>query len=126
MRIVLVVAAFASSLIATAASATPNCRPCPYSCNDLGLGKKDCSFLSDSRGVCCLDLTQKGLELADAQARVLADQNAKRPNYGSQNYGAQETCPSGFRPSEQKCSPEERRRGCKDMRLPNGLGCVKR
>jgi hypothetical protein len=126
MRIVLVVAAFASSLIATAASATPNCRPCPYSCNDLGLGKKDCSFLSDSRGVCCLDLTQKGLELADAQARVLADQNAKRPNYGGQNYGAQETCPSGFRPSEQKCSPEERRRGCKDMRLPNGLGCVKR
>jgi hypothetical protein len=126
MRIILALAALASSLITTTASATPNCRPCPYSCNDLGLGKKDCSFLSDSRGVCCLDLTQKGLELADAQARVLAEQNAKRPNYGNQNYGGQETCPSGFRPSEQKCSPEERRRGCKDMRLPNGLGCVKR
>jgi hypothetical protein len=35
-------------------------------------------------------------------------------------------CPSGFSPSEQKCSPEERRRGCKDMRLPGGLGCVRR
>lgn len=37
-----------------------------------------------------------------------------------------ERCPSGFSPSEQKCSREERRRGCKDMRLPGGLGCVKR
>lgn len=37
-----------------------------------------------------------------------------------------EVCPSGFSPSEQKCSPEERRRGCKDMRLPGGLGCVRR
>lgn len=38
----------------------------------------------------------------------------------------QERCPSGFSPSEQKCSAEERRRGCKDMRLPGGLGCVRR
>ena len=37
-----------------------------------------------------------------------------------------ERCPSGFSPSEQKCSKEERKRGCKDMRLPSGLGCVKR
>lgn len=37
-----------------------------------------------------------------------------------------ERCPSGFSPSERKCTPEERRRGCKDMRLPGGLGCVKR
>lgn len=39
---------------------------------------------------------------------------------------APERCPSGFSPSENKCSQEERRRGCKDMRLPGGLGCVKR
>lgn len=39
---------------------------------------------------------------------------------------APERCPSGFSPSERKCSQEERRRGCKDMRLPGGLGCVKR
>lgn len=38
----------------------------------------------------------------------------------------QESCPSGFSPSENKCSREERRRGCKDMRLPSGLGCVRR
>lgn len=35
-------------------------------------------------------------------------------------------CPSGFSPSEQKCSSEERKRGCKDVRLPSGLGCVRR
>ena len=39
---------------------------------------------------------------------------------------APESCPPGFSPSEQKCSPEERRRGCRDMRLPGGLGCVDR
>lgn len=37
-----------------------------------------------------------------------------------------ESCPPGFSPSERKCSNEERRRGCKDIRLPGGLGCVKR
>lgn len=40
--------------------------------------------------------------------------------------GRAESCPPGFRPSEQKCSPQERRRGCKDIRLPSGLGCVSR
>ncbi|RIL10861.1 MAG: hypothetical protein DCC75_03485 [Proteobacteria bacterium] len=38
----------------------------------------------------------------------------------------QDQCPPGFSPSERKCSPEERKRGCKDMRLPNGRGCVRR
>jgi hypothetical protein len=35
-------------------------------------------------------------------------------------------CPPGFSPSERKCTPEERRRGCRDMRMPSGLGCVDR
>ena len=38
----------------------------------------------------------------------------------------QERCPAGFSPSEQKCSREERKRGCQDMRLSSGLGCVRR
>lgn len=37
-----------------------------------------------------------------------------------------ERCPPGFSPSENKCSREERRRGCQDIRMPGGLGCVKR
>jgi len=38
----------------------------------------------------------------------------------------QDHCPSGFSPSEQKCTPQERSHGCKDIRLPSGLGCVSR
>ena len=37
-----------------------------------------------------------------------------------------ERCPSGFQETERKCTTEERRRGCKDMRMPGGLGCVSR
>jgi hypothetical protein len=119
MRILSLIALGLSLLVAAPASATPHCRTCPYSCSDLGLGKKDCSFVSEARGVCCVDLTQKGLELAAAQ-EAAAGVNGGRPNVPTGQ------CPSGFRPSEQKCSPAERLRGCKDMRLPSGLGCVKR
>ena len=45
---------------------------------------------------------------------------------GAEARPQRESCPSGYSPSEQKCSSEERRRGCKDMRLPGGLGCVNR
>jgi hypothetical protein len=102
------------------ASATPHCRACPYSCSDLGMGGKDCSFVSESRGVCCLDLTKKALEVAMAQEQVARQPGANRP------LSVREECPRGFRPSEQKCSPDERRRGCRDMRMPGGLGCVSR
>jgi hypothetical protein len=95
-------------------SATPHCQPCPYSCYDLGLGKKDCSELSESRGLCCVDLTKKGLELAKEQERLLNKQPA-RVN----------SCPPGFKPSERSCSPDERKRGCHDQRVgPNRMGCV--
>jgi hypothetical protein len=113
---------FAAAFLApiSFASATPHCRPCPYSCLDLGMGKKDCSFVSESRDICCLDLTKKALEVAMAQESVGKQPGANRP------LQVQDSCPPGFRPSEQKCSPEERRRGCKDMRMPSGLGCVRR
>lgn len=99
------------------ANSEPHCRPCPYSCDDLGLGRKDCSEISSSRGVCCVDLSSKGYKLAQAQDSVLANSQPSR---------SQDRCPPGFSPSEQKCSQNERRRGCKDIRLPSGLGCVNR
>ena len=37
-----------------------------------------------------------------------------------------ESCPRGYSPSERKCSSEERKKGCKDIRMDSGLGCVKR
>lgn len=95
------------------ALATPHCQPCPYSCADLGLGKKDCSQLSESRGLCCVDLTQRGLDLAKEQERLLGRSNVGTP------------CPAGFTPSEQRCSDNERKRGCRDQRVgPERKGCV--
>ena len=115
MRICVVLSFVLSVLGVSVASATPNCRPCPYACSDLGLGKKDCSVVSEAKGICCLDLTQKGLELAAAQEAAL---KASAANQAGQ-------CPRGFSPRERRCSDAERSRGCKDMRLPNGQGCVK-
>lgn len=119
MRSVLAIAILALACVTSRAEATPYCQPCPYSCRDLGLGSKDCSFVSESKGICCVDLTRKGLELAEAQKQA-------RQQSGYRGGDSRDECPPGFRPSEQKCSPEERRRGCKDMRLPSGLGCVRR
>ena len=98
------------------AFAGSHCAPCPYSCDDIGLGHKDCSLLSASGGVCCLDLTSKGMQVALERERV----------QGPSHSAAQDRCPAGFSPSEQKCSQQERRNGCKDIRLPSGLGCVNR
>ena len=57
-----------------------------------------------------------------ARERVAADHRARaqlrRPS--------QDRCPAGFSPSERKCTQAERRRGCRDIRLPSGLGCVSR
>ena len=95
------------------ASATPHCQPCPYSCADLGLGKKDCSFVSESRGLCCVDLTKRGLDLAQEQERVRGNNKVAT------------SCPAGFKPSERSCNPDERKRGCRDQRVgPERMGCV--
>ncbi len=37
-----------------------------------------------------------------------------------------ERCPAGFEPGNHRCSNEERRRGCKDMRMPGGTTCNSR
>jgi hypothetical protein len=112
------------------ASADVHCRPCPYSCYDLGLNRKECSEVSESRGVCCVDLTKKGMQVALERERVENQYRPPQGQYQRPEYGRpqpqQDRCPAGFQPSEQKCSPRERERGCKDVRLPSGLGCVRR
>lgn len=44
------------------------------------------------------------------------DREARRPAPQ-----APETCPSGWRPGS--CSKKDRKHGCKDKRMPRGLGC---
>jgi hypothetical protein len=100
--------------LASTVSATPYCQPCPYDCDDIGLGNKDCSELPGRGGACCVDLTKKGLELAQQQSSVDDEEDDD------------EECPDGFEESEDKCTSEERAEGCKDIRLDNGTGCVSR
>lgn len=113
--IVAVISALLFTLNAAGAWADPHCQRCPYDCDDLGLGHKDCSELSESRGLCCVDLTKKGMRLALEQERALEEEDDEDDA----------ECPAGFTPSERRCTPDERRRGCHDMRIPpNNMGCV--
>lgn len=107
---------FASvGMFVSAASAIPYCSTTEQvNCAKYGIEGKDCSQMDNAApGTQCIDVSERGMEVVRA--------------FEAHGGGAgQQTCPAGFRPSEDKCSVEERRRGCKDMRLPNGLGCVNR
>lgn len=70
---------------------------------------------------------QRERERLENERRKLERERERQPSYQPPPSRPQpERCPPGFSPSEQKCSREERRRGCRDMRLPGGLGCVSR
>lgn len=64
----------------------------------------------------------------EAERRRFEEEKARRDHEAreAERRRSQERCPSGYSPSENKCSPEERRRGCSDIRLSNGMGCVRR
>lgn len=74
------------------------------------------------------DLERERRRLEDERRRLEDERRNNQPVYRPPPPPppAPERCPPGFSPSENKCSVEERRRGCKDMRLPGGLGCVHR
>jgi len=98
--------------------ADPYCQACPFSCADVGLGRKDCGELREARGLCCLDLTDRGMEIAREQERVLG---SRAPQQAQPRAAV---CPPGYTRSERSCSKEERRRGCTDRRQTDGTGCV--
>lgn len=74
-------------------------------------------------------LERERIELERERTR-LERERLERERRNEQRNRAPETmsCPSGFAPSSSKCSDKERRskRGCRDMRLPNGQLCVDR
>src|SRR6187402_1555423 len=112
------------------AKADLRCQPCPYSCEILGISGKHCSYRDSTRpGYCCIDVDGKGTSQAIAAEANLGAGAARYGGGYNNQYGngsAPDRCPPGFSPSEQKCSQQERARGCKDIRLPSGLGCVNR
>lgn len=73
-----------------------------------------------------LEAERDALERQRREEERQRREEERREQYQPQRPPVREVCPSGFSPSEQKCSPDERRRGCKDIRLPGGLGCVRR
>ena len=67
-------------------------------------------------------------ERLEAERRRLEDERRRESTYKppAPPSPPAEHCPAGFQPREQRCSPDERRNGCHDIRLPGGLGCVRR
>ena len=57
-----------------------------------------------------------------------AQQEAQRQyqQHQQQQQQQQERCPSGFHETSRKCSDDERRHGCKDIKTPSGLRCINR
>ena len=107
-------------LSATSTFAIPYCSTTEsVNCAKYGIGGKDCHQLDDvRRGEECIDVSSYGMDAIRSYGRD--DRRDERRDL------SRETCPSGFKQSENKCSSEERRRGCKDIRMPGGLGCVNR
>lgn len=70
------------------------------------------------------ELDRERERVEEERRRLEQERNANQ--YRRPTQPREDRCPAGFSPSEQKCTQEERRRGCKDMRLPSGLGCVHR
>jgi hypothetical protein len=60
------------------------------------------------------------------EQRMLLEQERLRIQEGIPAKAVKESCPAGYQPSQNKCSEGERKKGCKDVRLPGGLGCVSR
>ena len=73
------------------------------------------------------ELERERQRLEDERRRLEQERNRQNlPSVPPMARPTQDRCPPGFSPSENKCSGDERRRGCRDMRLPSGLGCVSR
>ena len=73
------------------------------------------------------ELERERDRLADERRRLEQERARQHVSPPPQSRPANpDRCPPGFQPSELKCTPQERRKGCRDMRMPSGLGCVDR
>lgn len=72
------------------------------------------------------DIDRERDRLEDERRRLEEERRRRDYHPPASSVPRRETCPPGFSPSERKCTSEERKHGCKDVRLPGGLGCVHR
>ena len=66
------------------------------------------------------------LEREVERTRELRAETARERPQQQPAAAPREHCPSGFEPGNHRCSNEERRRGCKDMKMPGGTTCNSR
>lgn len=69
-------------------------------------------------------LREERRELERERARLEKErerEHERRKRHAAKQQRKPESCPAGYRPG--RCESKERKRGCKDMRLPGGLGC---
>ncbi|MCB0331499.1 MAG: hypothetical protein KDD70_17630 [Bdellovibrionales bacterium] len=70
------------------------------------------------------DLEEERRRVEDERRRLERQRERERQQAQKPVYSAppkRESCPSGWRPG--RCSTKDRKHGCKDMRMPGGLGC---
>jgi hypothetical protein len=104
MRPLLAICAILSfGLLSTTAEAKPHCKACPYSCDGLGLAKKDCSELGQSGALCCVDLSKKGLKAVYAQEQTGRHPGDTQPLKVTSN--TPKSCPSGSELKDATCQP---------------------
>lgn len=63
--------------------------------------------------------------LRDERRRLESERERQREQqHHQQQQHLDDRCPPGFYHSEVRCTPEDRKRGCKDLKAPSGRGCV--
>jgi hypothetical protein len=113
----------ATCLLSTPVFAIPYCSSTEQvNCAKYGIGGKDCHQTDSEGRTQCIDVSEKGMEII----QHMGDQDRGGDEYRDRRHEYQDRCPQGYQQSEQKCSNEERRHGCKDIRLNSGIGCVRR
>ena len=104
------------------------CRPCPFDCEGIGAGRKDCKNLSSHRGQCCVDLDDRGKDKLEDKDYENTYGHRSRLNdpgaYDDKNGYQPGDCPVGYHVNDRPCTNDERRRGCNDVRSPSGQTCV--
>lgn len=68
-------------------------------------------------------LNEERRRLEDERERLAAEQ---RRQEHTRPPPPRERCPAGFAETNSKCTDKERKKGCRDIKMPSGLRCIDR
>lgn len=69
---------------------------------------------------------QRERDREEQQRRRVEEERARQEAQRQYEQRQQDHCPAGFHETNRKCSDNERRHGCKDIKTPSGLRCINR